>query len=155
MEIRGILDSKKLLKGFEKPEITGFSSENSMENFGQEKIDSLRNAISEIKRLVDERKRLSKEIIEDGDKIKLEIDNLILVNENTLRNTSVGQTEALSEKNSLRSKKVEISELQLKEKIDCWKDIATLKKELRIYEKELSEKESRIKELNDILSEGR
>lgn len=154
MELKGILDSKKLLKGFEKPEITGFSSENSMENFGQEKISSLKNAITEIKRLVDERKRLSKEIIEDGDSIKLEIDNLILVNENTIRNTAVGQTEALSEKNSLRSKKVEISELQLKEKIDCWKDIALLKKELRIYEKELSEKESRIRELNDILSEG-
>jgi len=29
-----------------------------------------------------------------------------------------------------------------------------LKKELRIYEKELSEKESRIKELNEILNEN-
>ena len=63
------------------------------------------------------------------------------------------RTEALIEKNALRNKKVEISELQLNEKINCWKDIAYVKKELRIYEKELSEKESRMKELNDILSE--
>jgi hypothetical protein len=154
MEIRNILESNGLFKKLEKPEITSFSSENVFDSFGTEKVISLKNAILEIKRLIDERKKLSKEIIEDGDKIKLEIDNLILVNENTIRNTSLGQSEALSEKNSLRNKKVEISEMQLKEKIDCWKDIALLKKELRGYEKELSEKEGRMKELNEILSEG-
>jgi hypothetical protein len=153
MELKGVLDSKKLFEEFEKPEITGFSSEKFLEGFGIEKILSLKNAIIEIKRLIEERKKLSKEILEDGDKIKLEIDNLILVNENTVRNTALGQSEALSEKNSLRNKKVEISEMQLKEKIDCWKDIALLKKELRGYEKELSEKENRIKELNEILNE--
>jgi len=153
MKLKGILDDKGLFENFEKPEITGFSSENFLEGFGIEKILSLKNAIIEIKRLIEERKKLSKEILEDGDKIKLEIDNLILVNENTVRNTVLGQSEALSEKNSLRNKKVEISEMQLKEKIDCWKDIALLKKELRGYEKELSEKENRIKELNEILNE--
>lgn len=155
MKLKGILDGKELFENFEKPEITDFSSENFLEGFGIEKILSLKNAIIEIKRLIEERKKLSKEILEDADKIKLEIDNLILVNENTIRNTALGQSEALSEKNSLRNKKVEISEMQLKEKIDCWKDIALLKKELRGYEKELSEKESRIKELNTILNEGK
>ena len=154
MELKGILDSRKLLNGFEKPEITGFSSENSIENMGQEKANSLKNAINEIKRLIEERKKLSKDFTEEGDSIKLEIDNFILTNENTIRNTAIGQNEGLLEKSSLRNKKVEISELQLKEKIDCWKDIALLKKELRIYEKELSEKEGRIKELNEILSEN-
>ncbi|HPD81776.1 MAG TPA: hypothetical protein PK357_01615 [Candidatus Pacearchaeota archaeon] len=155
MEISGFLDNKKLLRGFEKPEITDFSSESSINSLGQEKISSLKNAISEIKRLIEDRKTLSKKFIEEGDSIKLEIENLILSNENTLRNTSIGQSEALSEKNALRNKKVEIAELQLKEKIDCWKDISLLKKELRIYEKELSEKENRMKELNDILNEGK
>jgi hypothetical protein len=155
MKLREVLDSKELFEKFEKPEITRFSSENSFDGFGTEKVISLRNAIIEIKRLIEERKKLSKEILEDGDKIKLEIDNLILINENTIRNTALGQSEALSEKNSLRNKKVEISEMQLKEKIDCWKDIALLKKELRGYEKELSEKENRIRELNEILSEGK
>jgi hypothetical protein len=36
------LDSKKLLKGFEKPEITDLSRDYPMDNLGQEKINSLK-----------------------------------------------------------------------------------------------------------------
>jgi mevalonate kinase len=118
---------------------------------GQERVDSLKKAVSEINQLVEERKKLSLEFIKEGEALKSEISNLILENESTLR--ALGQNEALIEKNSLRNKKVEISELQLNEKINCWKDVAMLKKELRIFEKELSEKEGRMKELNDILNE--
>ena len=152
MELKEILRNKKSLIGLEKPGITGFSDGNMLESLGQERIDSLRKAIHEIKQLVEERKNLSLDFIKEGEELKSEISNLILENENTLR--AIGQSEALVERNSLRNKKVEISELQLNEKINCWKDIALLKKELRIYEKELSEKESRIKELNEILNEN-
>jgi hypothetical protein len=151
MELKEILRNKKSLVGLEKPVISGFSDGSMLESVGQERIDSLRKAIHEIKQLVEERKKLSFDFIKEGEDLKSEISNLILENENTLR--ALGQNEALTEKNSLRNKKVEISELQLNEKINCWKDIALLKKEMREYEKELSEKESRIKELNDILNE--
>lgn len=149
MEIKGI--NLNSLKELERPEITGFSSKGTLDVVGQERVVSLRKAISEIKQLIEERKKLSLDFIKEGEAIKSEISNLILTNESTLR--ALGQNEALIEKNALRNKKVEISELQLNEKIDCWKDIALLKKELRIYEKELSEKEGRIKELNNILME--
>lgn len=149
MEIKGINLSS--LKELERPEITGFSEKGALDLVGQERIASLKKAVSEIKQLIEERKKLSLEFIKEGEAIKSEISNLILTNESTLR--ALGQNEALIEKNALRNKKVEISELQLNEKIDCWKDIALLKKELRLYEKELSEKEGRIKELNDILRE--
>jgi len=152
MELKEILKNKKSLIGLEKPEITGFSDGSMLESVGQERIDSLKKAIYEIKQLVEERKKLSFDFIKEGEDLKSEISNLIIENETTLR--ALGQSEALVEKNSLRNKKVEISELQLNEKINCWKDIALLKKELRIYEKELSEKESRINELNDILREN-
>jgi hypothetical protein len=152
MELKEILGNKKSLVGLEKPGITGFSDGSMLESVGQERIDSLKKAIIEIKHLVEERKKLSLDFIKEGEQLKSEISNLILENESTLR--AFGQSEALTEKNSLRNKKVEISELQLNEKINCWKDIALLKKELRIYEKELSEKESRINELNDILREN-
>ncbi len=150
MELKGI-NNKTSLIGLEKPEISGFSDEGLLDVVGQERITSLRKAILEINRLIDERKKLSLEFIKEGEDIKSEISNLILENESTLR--ALGQNEALIEKNALRNKKIEISELQLNEKINCWKDIALLRKELRIYEKELSEKEGRIKELNDILRE--
>ncbi len=149
MEIKGI--NLNSLKELERPEITGFSGKGTLDVVGQERVVSLRKAISEIKQLIEERKKLSLDFIKEGEAIKSEISNLILTNESTLR--ALGQNEALIEKNALRNKKVEISELQLNEKIDCWKDIALLKKELRIYEKELSEKEGRIKELNNILME--
>jgi DNA primase large subunit len=151
MEIKDISQNKTPLIGLGKPVISGFSEGNMSDIVGQERIDSLKKAISEIKQLVEERKKLSLEFIKEGEQLKSEITNLILENEGTLR--AFGQNEALIEKNALRNKKVEISELQLNEKINCWKDIALLKKELRIYEKELSEKESRISELNDILRE--
>jgi len=150
MELKGIKNKTSLI-GLEKPEISGFSEEGILDIVGQERITSLKKAISEINKLVDERKKLSLEFIKEGENIKSEISNLILENESTLR--ALGQNEALIEKNALRNKKIEISELQLNEKINCWKDIALLRKELRIYEKELSEKESRIKELNEILRE--
>lgn len=135
-----------------KPVISGFSSMNSLENFGQEKITSLKNSIEEIKNLVEERKKLSDAFIKEGDAIKLEIDNQLLDNEHSSKNLM--DKDFMIEKNALRNKKVEISELQLNEKINCWKDIALLKKELRQYEKELTEKETRINELNEILNEG-
>lgn len=152
MEFKGISKNASPLIGLEKPGITGFSDGTMLESVGQERIDSLRKAIHEIKQLVEERKKLSLDFIKEGEDLKSEISNLIIENESTLR--ALGQSEALTEKNSLRNKKVEISELQLNEEINCWKDIALLKKELRIYEKELSEKESRINELNDILREN-
>ena len=144
MEIKGISQSQTPFLGLGKPVISGFSEGNTLDAIGQERVESLKKAIAEIKQLVEERKKLSLDFIKEGEDLKSEISNLILENESTLR--ALGQSEALQEKNSLRNKKVEISELQLNEKINCWKDIALLKKELRIYEKELSEKESRIKE---------
>jgi hypothetical protein len=151
MENKGISRNRSPLIGLERPVISGISNENMLDVVGQERVDSLKKAVSEINQLVEERKKLSLEFIKEGEALKSEISNLILENESTLR--ALGQNEALIEKNSLRNKKVEISELQLNEKINCWKDVAMLKKELRIFEKELSEKEGRMKELNDILNE--
>jgi len=151
MRLKEISVTKRPLIGLEKTEITGFPDKAVFETIGQERIDSLRKAIQEIKQLVEERKKLSLEFIREGEEIKSEITNLIIENETTVR--ALGQNEALIEKNALRNKKVEISELQLNEKINCWKDIALLKKELRIYEKELSEKQGRMNELNNILME--
>lgn len=135
-----------------KPDISGFSNENSIETLGKEKIQSLRNSIGEIQKLIEEREELSQNFLDEGDEIKLEISNFLLENEKFSKN--VNEKDFLTEKNSLRNKKIEISEFQLKEKIDCWKDIALLKKELRTNERELTEKESRLNELNEILKEN-
>jgi len=139
-------------ESLKKPGISGFSNGNSIENLGKEKIDSLKTSVKEIQKLIIEREELSDNFIDEGDGIKLEIGNFLLENEKFSKN--VNEKDFLTEKNSLRNKKIEISELQMKEKIDCWKDIAMLKKELRINEKELTEKQARLSELNDILKEN-
>ena len=57
------------------------------------------------------------------------------------------------EKIALKQKQVEICELQLKEKVSCWQDVATLKRELREKEKEFAEKQGRMDMLGKILEE--
>ena len=105
---------------------------------GKEKLDALKNTIFEINTLIDGREGLSNEIFKEGEKIKTEINNFLLETENR-------EPEAQKEKIELRKKKIDISELQLNEKVSCWKDVAILKKELRDRERELLEKEERMK----------
>ncbi len=140
------------LESLKIPEIPNFSNGNSIISIGKDKIESLKNSIKEIQNLVEERRDLSENFILEADKIKLEIDNLLMENENTARDFR--DKDYMTEKNALRNKKVEISELQLNEKINCWKDIAQLKQELRQYEKDLTEKQSRMKEINDLMGEN-
>ncbi|MFA5953707.1 MAG: hypothetical protein WC812_03880 [Candidatus Pacearchaeota archaeon] len=162
MENKGFFNKEIGNFTFKSPEIPKISeipeiAQNSIKDplfydLGKERIESLKKAISEIKILIKEREKLSKDTFNEGEKLKTEINNFILENENAnIALNSVSTNELLREKNELRSKKITISESQLKEKIDCWKDVAVLKKELRELEIELSEKENRIIALNKIL----
>ena len=134
--------------GQENFEIAGNPSTEDLSALGKEKIVALKESINEINILISNRQRLSKQFFEDGEKIKSEINNYILEND---RIPLADQREILSEKNDLRHKKIEIAESQLKERIDCWKDIANLKKERRVYERELQEREARLNILNKLL----
>ena len=153
MEIKEILSGGKTPLKFEIPEITN-SSETSesqiLEGIGKEKIQSLEKSIENINALIEEREDLSEKFIEESEDIKTETNNFLLENENV---KDMDKSDLIKEKNSIRNKKIEISELQLKEKIDCWKDVALLKKELRQNEKELSEKQARLTELNNLMRE--
>jgi len=130
----------------EKPRNTS----DSLENIGKEKLDSLKEAIEEIGELILSRKKLSKRIFEEAEKEKRDIDNFLL--EVDAKN-SVSEVEDVREKIALRQKRVELSELQLNEKVSSWKDIALLKKELREKQRELSEKQGRLDMFGKILEE--
>jgi len=141
----------------EKPEISGIAEiprnimgEPLFDDIGKERIESLKTSILELNKLIVERERLSKEIVKECEVLKTEINNFLLENENI----ELEDHDAMLERNNLRAKKMAIAELQLRERIDSWKDIATLKRERREYEQELSEKESRVKVLNKILEES-
>jgi hypothetical protein len=117
----------------------------NIEGIGKDKLDSLKQAVNEIQELIVNREKLSKKMISEAEGIKMEISNFFVEN-------PTGETE-VREKIALKQKQVDISELQLNEKIKCWQDIAMLKRELREREKELGEKKERINMLNTILEE--
>lgn len=150
MEIKDISYLKKDELGSEIPKISENTSMEDLSNLGREKILALKNSINEINNLIDERKKLSFQFFEDAEKIKSELNRFIQEND---RIPLADQREILSEKNDLRHKKIEVAESQLKERIDCWKDISNLKKERREYERDLQERESRLNLLNDFLKE--
>ena len=119
-----------------------------LQDSGKEKLDSLKNSIAELKTLIDGRKELSKEVLKDAEKVKMEINNFIT------ENKQVFDKEGIREQILLKQKQVEVSEVQLKEKVSCWQDIAKLKQELREQERELTDKESRKKMFDKILEDN-
>jgi len=116
---------------------------------GKAKLDSLENNIKELENMIKERNILSQNFIKEGENMKANIKTFLI--ENTPEGE--GDSEFARERSELRKKQMDISELQLNEKIGCWRDIALLKKELRENTKELSEKESRAEMITKILTE--
>ena len=116
---------------------------------GKAKLDSIKDIILEIKEMVEERTNLSKKFINEGENMKTKIHNFLL--ENAPKGDD--DSEFARERAELRKKQIEISELQLNEKIGCWRDISLLKKELRENTKELNEKENRTEMFEKILTE--
>ena len=122
----------------------------ALENIGKEKVESLKFVVDEIKSLVSEREKLSKDVINDAEKEKRAIDNFMLDVEAKIE---AGDIEGERERIALRQKRVDVSELQLHEKISAWQDIARLKQELREREKELTEKLGRMEMFGKLLEE--
>ncbi len=116
---------------------------------GKAKVDSLKELVIEINEMMKQREILSKRFIKEGETMKANIHNFLLENAPKGEDDS----EFTRERAELRKKQIEISELQLNEKVNCWRDIALLRKELRENTKELSEKESRAEMISKILEE--
>lgn len=150
MEVPNINDLKKDLLQSNPTEIPQTAEDEMFGEIGQEKIEALKQSNQEINELIRSRKKLSLQVFEEGEKLKKEINNYILEND---RIPLADQREIMREKNDLRNKKVAMAELQLNEKINCWKDIAELKRELRDNERKITEKEERMKMFNKLLEE--
>jgi len=140
MEIEA--SNKFIAEEHEKPWNT---STEEIKELGKEKIESLKEEIEEIENLISERQSLSKSIFLEAEKVKMEINNF-------LAETHVA-VDGNRDKVALKQKQVEISELQLNEKINCWQDIAKLKQELRECKKELAGRQGRMEMLGKILEE--
>jgi len=126
-----------------------WNTSGKIDSVGKAKVNSLKDLVVEINEMIKQREILSKRFIKEGENMKANIHNFLLENSPKGEDDS----EFTRERAELRKKQIDISELQLNEKINCWRDIALLKKELREDTKELSEKESRAEMLGKILEE--
>jgi len=137
-------DVQKILK-----KIKSASESNDLfENMQKEKTTSLKDSIVDIRGLITQREKLSNELLKDMDKIKFEVGNII-----TKVATELGGVESQKEQIMLKQKQVEIEEVKVQEKLNCWRDIADLKKELREREQELKEKETRLDMIDGLIGE--
>lgn len=109
-----------------------------------EKVESGKDIVKEIILLIQQREQLTLDLFKDIDKVKTSVDNIIL---------QLGNQTNLKEQMMLRQKQIEIEEFRLQEKVNAWRDIALLKKELRDRSKEVKDRESRIDILDKILEE--
>lgn len=126
--------------------------DNVLKDLQDGKIDSLKEAIEDIQELIIQRKELSDLFSRKVKKIEIDISNFISEAQSRIGVTdSMALKQFVSDIVALKAKGVEIGALDLKEQIDCWRDIALLKKELRDRIKEYKEKESRINILDEIL----
>jgi len=126
-----------------------WNTQDNLKGFGNSKVDSLKEIVTEIQTLMVERGKLSEDFIKEGEKMKRDINNFLLENAPKGEDDS----EFTRERAELRKKQIDISEIQLNERVGCWRDVALLKKELRENVKELTEKESRAQMLGRILEE--
>jgi len=126
-----------------------WNTSEGFDSVGKAKVDSLKERVTEIETMVGERELLSRRFIKEGEKMKTNINNFLLENAPKGEDDS----EFTRERSELRKKQIDISELQLNEKVGCWRDIALLKKEMRESMKELNEKESRAEMLGKILED--
>ena len=123
------------------------SKESDIANFTGAKVDSLKETVEEINEMISQRNSLSLMFIKEAEGLKTNINNFLL------ESAPKGEedSEFVRERSELRKKQIELSEIQLNEKVSCWSDVAMLKRELRDRESELNQKESRSDAIRKIL----
>jgi predicted nucleotidyltransferase len=118
------------------------SVEGIMKDLQGAKIMSIKEVIDDINELIGVREKLQKEVFGDIDKALSSINNFL----NT-RSSQVGPTEELS----IREKLLDLETFRMQEKINAFRDIAALKKELRDRVQEYKEQEHNATVLDNLL----
>ncbi len=111
-------------------------------NLHDKKLGSIREVIQDIEKLIQEREALRDEIFHDFDKLGLKINNFLTEKEDDL------QAEEIIE---LKRKIVDIEEAKSQEKLNAWRDISALKKELREQLREFREKRDGFNALENMI----
>lgn len=108
------------------------------------KILNIKEVINDIETLIEERKALQKEVFGDVDKIMLNMNNFL---------SHAGDKIETTKEAELREKLIDIEAFKLNEKINAFRDIAALKKELRDRMHEYREQEQSANMIEGLLGD--
>lgn len=115
----------------------------------EDKEQSIKEMIKDITTQISSREDLHKEMMNDFKSVKLDIDNFLgQIPKPADERATAEMIKAMGE---LRNEQIKVAELQVAEKLNFWRDVATLKKELREHEAELREREKKTDILDSIL----
>ena len=89
-----------------------------------EGLDTLKDLIKDIEDLIQKRNALSEDIANDLERMKIDIASFA---------QKKGQEITVREIIELKKKELEVEGEKVREKLNAWKDIANLKRELRIH----------------------
>ena len=153
MDEKNILDELDIIKqsikqqaGSESPFSVSKDKVNELlKNIEEEKMGSIKKVMEEINTLIEERKTLSEKIVAEINEISAKVESMLIQVANNPEN--------YREQMSLKEKQVLIEEAKVRERVECWRDIAGLKRELRERIKEFTDQEGKINMIDNILSE--
>ena len=118
--------------------------EELFKNRQEDMIGLLKEGIADIQQLIASREELHNELVSNLDKIELFIDN-------SMPKVDSGNDADLIKE--LLKKKIEAQEIKLQEKLNFWRDVSSLKKELREHMKEYRDMESKTSMIDNILED--
>ncbi|MBN2458730.1 hypothetical protein JXB28_00440 [Candidatus Woesearchaeota archaeon] len=110
-----------------------------MEN---KKLDSIKEVINDIQVLIDERQKLRDEIFVDMDKMILSITNFLNEKKEEMKPEEVVE---------LKRKVTELEQAKTQEKLNAWRDVSNLKKELRDHLREFKDKKDNFNVLESMV----
>ena len=117
-----------------------------LDNISETRLTSLKETIGEILSQIEFRENLHNEMMSDLETLKSNINNMMT----SLPTASLEGQKAMVE---FQKQIVEADQMKVTEKLNNFRDIATLKKELREIIREFREKETRSNLLGDLLKD--
>ena len=122
-------------------------------SISQDKLEPIKEVIEEIEFLIANRKQVHDEMNKHISKMQIEIDNFLLSLpkikvQGEATNLGGELVKAMSE---FRKMKIELEQIRLEERLNYWRDVAQLKRELREYAREFKEKESKSDLLDSLI----
>ncbi len=121
--------------------------ERVFETLQSEKVQSIKDSIEDIQEGIRLRKQLSQEVIAKFDKLIVDTENFIIKLHEVDRRSEIIRGEQMR----LKQKVLDVESRKIEEQVNCWRDIAQLKKELRQHLAECREREGRSAMLDSLL----